>query len=55
MDQNKFDRIVNILRANIQYAVVCPWIGDPIDTRIDEEHLYPWIVNIVVRAIENGA
>lgn len=52
MEQSEFDRIVGILRANIQYAVICPRIGDPIDTRLDEEDLYPWLVNIVVRAIE---
>lgn len=55
-DQSEIDRIVQILKAHIQRAVVTPKCGDPIDTDVDEEGLYPWIVHIVLNAArqENG-
>lgn len=52
MTEGQKDRAVKSLRSHIQQAIVTPWIGDPIDTDIDEEHLYPWIVGIVSRALE---
>lgn len=53
MEQAKFDRVVQTLRSNIQHAVVTPKCsGEPIDTAVDEEDLYPWLVWIVVRALE---
>lgn len=45
------DKAVEALRANIQRAIVTPKCGDPIDTDIDEEDLYPWIVSIVKKAL----
>lgn len=52
-DDAALERAVRALRAQIRHAVVEPHCGDPIDIDVDEEDLFPWMVAIVVRALND--